>query len=103
MMYKNFVVLTTLVATLLLISSCGGVDCEDAGLFDEFNRLQTEANTLGLQLPTDPTVCNELRNVTEDLIDEANDIIDCVDADQVAQFMSNITIAEANLANLTCG
>jgi len=102
-MYKNIVLLATLVASVLVISSCGGVDCEDPGLFDEFNRLQTEANTLGLQLPTDPTVCNEFRNVTQDLIDEANDIIDCVNADQAAQFMNNIAAAEANLANLTCG
>lgn len=104
MMYKNILLLTTLIAGLLLVSSCGGdADCEDAGVFDEFNMLQDEVNSLGVQLATDPTVCNDLRSLTEDLIDEANDVLECVDPSQLDQFMSNISVAEANLANLNCG
>lgn len=103
MIYKNICLLAILIAGTLMISSCGGVDCEDPGVFDEFNRLQTEANALGAQFASDPSVCNDLRSVTEDLINEANDVLECASADQLDVFMSNIAAAEANLANLNCG
>lgn len=104
MIYRNMLLLATLFAGLLLVSSCGGgVDCEDPGVLDEFNSIQAEANALGVQFATDPSLCDELRGLTQDLIDEANDVLECVDASQIDQFMNNISIAETNLANLNCG
>jgi len=101
---KRISLFSILLASLLTIASCGGgADCEDPGVFDEFNRIQSEANALGVQFASDQTLCNDLRSITEDLIDEANDVLECVDPDQLSQFMNNISIAETNLVNLNCG
>ena len=89
----------------MTIASCGGdADCDDVGVFDEFNSLTSQASGMASTLDiTDQDQCNDFRSAIEDLINEAEDLEECVPDDDIADFMSNIEELRDDLSSLNCG
>ena len=103
----KFLPILFLFTGLLLLTSCGSdVDCEDPNTFTEFTSISEALVDLTFDFnadPTDPETCNQLIDLINDLIDEGENIQDCVPAADRAEFNEFLQASEDNRDLLTCG
>ena len=101
---KRISFFSIILASLLTIASCGGVDCDDPAFGNELEQLLNEAVDLAFSFdPTNQDQCNELSSLLEDVIDEANDVEECVPADELDEFRSDLGNIQSTLDGLDCG
>ena len=105
MIIKRLSFFSITLASLLTLASCGGgVDCNDPGFGNELERLLDEASVISSSFdPNNQDQCNALSSLIEDIINEANDIEECVPADELNEFRSDIEDIRSTLDGLNCG
>jgi len=102
----KFLPIALLFTGLMFLTSCGSdVDCNDASVFNEFNRISEDVVEVGFTFtdPNDVDTCNRLIDLLNDLIDEAENIQDCVPAADRADFDQFLEASRDNRSDLDCG
>ena len=89
----KFLSIVFLLTGLFFLTSCGSdADCESPNVFDEFISLSEDLVDLTITSldPTNEAACNELIDALDNLIDEGENIQDCVPAADRAEFDESI-------------
>ena len=103
----KFLSITFLFAGLMFFTSCGSdVDCDDPNTFNELTSLSEDFIDVTFAFTNDPTnedACNALIDLINDLIDESENIRDCVPGADRAQFDADLEQLQDSRDLLTCG